>query len=89
MRFRIRHPVRMTHLKFILYKAPTILGAIFFWAWALVKGAVTLIGATTVGDDFTQLLERLPAIAQWLFSTPWWVPSGLAFALRGFSDWGP
>lgn len=40
-----------------------------------------------MGDDFNQLLDRLPIWANWLFSTPWWVPSILATALTAFLLW--
>jgi hypothetical protein len=68
-------------------RAATIVVAILFWVWLATKGAVTLIGATTVADDYNQFIERLPAISQWLFSTPWWVPAILASLLTGFLVW--
>lgn len=65
-----------------------MVGAILFWTWAAIKSTVTLVGASTVGDDLDQLMyERLPRWADWLFSTPWWVPAILAFALTTFLIW--
>jgi hypothetical protein len=52
--------------------------------WVVINALITLIGATTVADDYNQLVERLPAFLQWLFSTPWWVPATLATALTVF-----
>lgn len=40
-----------------------------------------------MGDDFDQLLERLPKWADWLFSTPWPVPAVLAALLTAFLVW--
>lgn len=78
---------RMGRLKRGIARAASLLGAVVFGTWAGVKGAVALIGASTVGDDFNQLLERLPKWAEWLFSTPWWVPAGLATSLTFFLIW--
>jgi hypothetical protein len=77
----------MTRVRRGLARAATIIAAIFFWTWLATKIVVTLIGATTVVDDYNQFIERLPEILAWLFSTPWWVPSGLATILTGFLIW--
>lgn len=77
----------MSSVKLGLARAATLVGAVLFWVWLVAKGLVTAIGATTVGDDFDQLLERLPKWADWLFSTPWWVPGSLALCLTIFLVW--
>src|SRR5262245_56707762 len=46
------------------------------------------IGRSTAGDDARQLLnEKLPAWAEWLFSTPSWVPAFCAIALTFWLMW--
>ncbi len=77
----------MPRLRLGLARAATIVAALLFWTWTIAKAAVTLIGASTVGDDFNQLGERLPTWVNWLLSTPWWVPSALAATLTGFLIW--
>ncbi|MHC2017322.1 hypothetical protein [Methylobacterium sp. CM6247] len=77
----------MSRFRLGFARALTLVGAIIFWTWTSAKAAVTLIGASTVGDDFEQLLERLPQWANWLFSTPWWVPTLFAGILTGFLIW--
>jgi hypothetical protein len=77
----------MTRLLRGLARAATLVATILLWTWATTKTTVTLIGATTVVDDFNQFVERLPAILNWLFSTPWWVPAGLATTLTIFLIW--
>lgn len=74
----------MNRLQLGLARAATILLTLLFWVWVAIKVIVALIGATTVADDYNQLVERLPAILVWLFSTPWWVPAGLATILTAF-----
>src|SRR5437879_1682832 len=78
---------RMTRLRRGLARAATIIATIFLWIWVATKIVVTLIGTTTVVDDYNQFIERLPAILGWLYSTPWWVPAGLATALTAFLIW--
>jgi hypothetical protein len=77
----------MTKLRLGLARAATIVTTILIWTWLATKLLVTLIGATTVTDDYNQFVDRLPAILQWLFSTPWWVPALLATALTIFLIW--
>jgi hypothetical protein len=77
----------MTRLRRGLARAATILATIFLWTWVATKIVVTLIGATTVVDDYNQFVARLPAIVNWLFSTPWQVPAGLATILTIFLIW--
>jgi hypothetical protein len=74
-------------LRLGLARMGTFILSVLFWTWLAVKGVVTLIGATTVVDDYNQMIERLPKFAAWLFSTSWWVPAGLASALSLFLIW--
>ena len=60
--------------------------AILFWAAALAMAAVDLLDPTTA-DDYHQLGEKLPALANWLRATQWWVPGGWAWALTVFLLW--
>ncbi len=56
--------------------------AFALWLWAVVPRVVDWIGRTTLSDDWEQLTdERLPALLNWLFQTPWWVPAILATVL--------
>ncbi len=64
-----------------------LIGAIFFWTWLVVQGVVNWIGRSTVVDDFNLLVERLPGVVGWLYTTPWWVPAGLGSLLTGFLIW--
>lgn len=68
-------------------RAATLLGTIFFWAISIVKWCVTWIGATTVGDDFHQLLERLPVWAEWLIKIQPWLVNSCAIILTIFLIW--
>lgn len=68
-------------------QALSIIGAILFWTWTIVQVILNWIGRSTVVDDFNLLMERLPAWAGWLFSTPWWVPTLLATTLTAFLIW--
>jgi hypothetical protein len=77
----------MTRLRLGLARAGTVVTTILVWTWLIIKIGVTVIGASTVGDDFNQLIDRLPKWAEWLFSTPWWVPASLATALTLFLIW--
>lgn len=61
---------------------------LLLWLWAILPKALDWIGRTTLPDDWGQLMdERLPAVLQWLFSTPWWVPAALATLLTGWLIW--
>jgi hypothetical protein len=77
----------MTRFRLGLARVGTFVLTVLFWTWLAVKGVVTLIGATTVVDDYNQLVERLPKWAEWLFSTPWQVPAALAAMLTFFLIW--
>ena len=65
----------------------SLVGTIAFWAWFLCKLLFDWIGRTTVVDDFNLAVDRLPAILQWLFATPWPVPAALATVLTAFLIW--
>lgn len=77
----------MNRLQLGLARAGTILLTLFLWVWFGVWWVVSFIGATTVSDDYDLLMARLPAIVQWLFSTPWWVPAAPASILTAFMIW--
>lgn len=77
----------MVRLRLGIARTGTFIATVFFWTWTTVKAIIALIGATTVGDDFNQLTERLPAVAAWVLSTPWWVPAALATVLTSFLIW--
>lgn len=78
----------MNWLRVVASRTAALLVVVILWTWAATKLVVTAIGATTVGEDFNLLLaEKLPKLADWLFSTPWWVPSLLASALTVFVMW--
>ena len=50
--------------------------ALLFWALGLLlSGARLMLEAVTSPDDYEVLKQRLPNWVDWLFSTPWWVPS--------------
>ena len=51
----------MTSLRMGLARATTVLTTILLWTWLATKVAVTLIGASTVGDDFNQLVNGFPS----------------------------
>jgi hypothetical protein len=55
--------------------------------FALARIAFEMIGASTAPDDFALLQERMPAVTDWLFSTPWWVPTILLVAMCGAGAW--
>lgn len=57
---------------------------------AILFGArimLDLIGYTTAPDDFALFQQRLPQVLDWLFSTPWWVPSILMAGLIALAAW--
>jgi hypothetical protein len=71
----------------MLSRMAALIGAVVFWTWAIVRLALDWIGRSTVVDDYNQLVERLPNWLEWLFTTPWWVPSGLATILTVILIW--
>jgi hypothetical protein len=60
---------------------------VLLWTWFLLRLAFDWIGRSTVVDDYNQLVERLPRWAEWLFSTPWYVPASCATVLTVFLIW--
>jgi hypothetical protein len=77
----------MSRLRLGFSRVAAFVAAVFLWTWFLVQQAVMWIGASTVVDDFSLLVERLPRGVEWLFTTPWYVPAGLATALTAFLMW--
>lgn len=53
----------------------------------LARFAVEIIGASTAPDDFALLMQRIPVVLSWLFSTPWPVPAALLIGLSAFAGW--
>lgn len=53
----------------------------------LARLAVEIVGASTTPDDFALLKQRMPAMLNWLFSTPWWVPTILLFGASAAAAW--
>ena len=45
------------------------------------------LGYTTAPEDYAALQEKLPKAIDWLFSTPWYVPSLTMFAFTGLVIW--
>lgn len=45
------------------------------------------LGYTTAPEDFEAAQEQLPQVIDWLFSTPWWVPSLTMALLTGLVIW--
>lgn len=46
------------------------------------------IGYTTAPEDFEGIQQKMPDALEWLFSTPWWVPSLFMLALLCVVIWG-
>ncbi len=64
------------------------IGTIVLWVYAIADFLFDWIGRSTVDDDAAQLVnEKLPAWAEWLFTTPSWVPAGCALFLTGWLIW--
>lgn len=58
------------------------------WLWFILPKLIDFIGKTTLPEDWQSLMvEKLPAGAAWLFSTPWWVPASLATLLTIWLMW--
>ena len=69
-------------------RAAANVGASLAWAYTVVDFALDWIGRSTADDDAKQLMtEKLPAWANWLFSTPCWVPALCALILTGWLIW--
>lgn len=78
------HHNQMSNGKLIAARVASLIVTVAFWLWTGAKAVVTFIGATTVADDYNQLIQRLPEYSKWLLSTPWWVPASLAAILTIF-----
>jgi hypothetical protein len=77
----------MTRLRTVLARVVTLLATILFATWTTVKVVLDWMGRTTMVDDYQEFLRRLPKWAEWLFSTPGWVPAALASVLALFLIW--
>ena len=56
--------------------------------WVILPKAIDWVGRSTLPDDWEQLMtEKLPKWADWLFSTPWYVPALLATGLTIWLMW--
>ena len=63
-------------------RAVAVVGTIASWVYTILDLLFDWVGRSTADDDARQLLsEKLPAWADWLFSTPSWVPAVCAVAL--------
>lgn len=77
----------MTRFQAGLARITALISAIIFWIWATLKFVFTLLGATTAGDDLSLLIERFPAIVNWLYLAPAWAPALPALILTFFLVW--
>jgi hypothetical protein len=71
-----------------LKRLSATIGTIALWVYAIVDFFFDWIGRSTVDDDAKQFLnEKLPTWADWLFSTPSWVPAVCALVLTLWLIW--
>jgi hypothetical protein len=69
-------------------RAAVTIGTIVSWVYTILDILFDWIGRSTVDDDWKQLLnEKLPAWADWLFSTPSWMPGVCAILLTLWLIW--
>ncbi|HCL65921.1 MAG TPA: hypothetical protein DIC56_13995 [Rhizobium sp.] len=61
--------------------------SVIFFMWTGFTFLMDWVGRSTALEDFQQLQERLPAILEWLYQTPWYVPAGLAALLSAVVIW--
>ena len=59
------------------------LNALYWGARLMLDG----LGYTTAPEDYVALQEKLPKVLDWLFSTPWYVPSLTMLAFTGLVIW--
>lgn len=64
-----------------------ILFAVAVATFSLARLAFEIIGASTAPDDFEALKGRMPAVLEWLFTTPWIVPTLLVIAVAVGAAW--
>jgi hypothetical protein len=55
--------------------------------FGVCKAAITVIGATTTPDDYALLVARMPKFMNWLFATPWPVPTLVFLSVCALSAW--
>lgn len=60
---------------------------LLLWVWTVIKFALDWIGRTTVTEDFSTLLGRLPDWSTPLIATPTWIPAICAIVLTGGTLW--
>ena len=53
----------------------------------LARTIFEIIGASTAPDDFTLLKQRMPKLLEWLFTTPWMVPTILLVLIAFLAAW--
>lgn len=58
-----------------------------FCAYAGAKALLDLLALLSAPDDLAKVMEKLPPMLDWLFSTPWWVPSLFLAAYVAFGLW--
>jgi hypothetical protein len=64
-----------------------ILAATVVIVFSLARIAFEIIGASTAPDDFTVLKQRMPRVLEWLFTTPWIVPTLIVLAVAALAAW--
>lgn len=74
-------------MKTLLKTAAGIVLAIVVFLFFAVRVVLDAIGYTTTPDDWALLQARWPKMLEWLFSTPWWVPSLFMAGVTGLASW--
>lgn len=64
-----------------------VLGTLAIIIFGIVRIAVEAIGWTTTPADLEALIDKMPALFSWLFSTPWPAPTILMALLAAGSAW--
>lgn len=67
--------------------ASGILVATVVLVFSLTRLVFEVIGASTAPDDFALLKQRMPRLLEWLFTTPWIVPTLLVLGATGLATW--
>jgi hypothetical protein len=73
----------MTYLKIL----GGLLLAVLLLLITLFRIGFEIIGASTAPDDFALLKQRMPNVLEWLFTTPWPVPSALLIGIAALAAW--
>jgi hypothetical protein len=61
--------------------------AIVLIVFSLARIAFEIIGASTAPDDFALLRQRMPRVLEWLFTTPWIVPTLIVVGATALATW--